>query len=288
MPWSGWASPASRALIATSSHGQQGAERAAQWLDDAQASLELYAGHPAVAFADLAAEVATEVRLLRAIQAELAVHAPNAEALPRRRPRRAGPQPPGLADIGGPALVACMGDPLRFPTGKAFRSFTGLVPKASRPATPTARARPCPRPDRRCCAPRWSEAPTTPGGSTRSWRGSTTSRWSSGAKTTSARWGGRPPRRARLGGAAPGNPLRRLRHRGEPGGSPGGQGHHRRALRGHPRTARPETQQEVGEGPPKSSRRTVPATGTSRAHGATSGRASSRQSTRSSSRRSNG
>ena len=33
-------------------------------------TVALYAGHPAVALADLAAEVATEVRLLRAVQAE--------------------------------------------------------------------------------------------------------------------------------------------------------------------------------------------------------------------------
>jgi hypothetical protein len=38
---------------------------------------------------------------------------------------------PGLADVGGPALAACMGDPARFATGKRFRSFTGLTPKAS-------------------------------------------------------------------------------------------------------------------------------------------------------------
>ncbi|HYZ99736.1 MAG TPA: IS110 family transposase, partial [Acidimicrobiales bacterium] len=37
---------------------------------------------------------------------------------------------PGLADIGGPALAATMGDPSRFRTGKQFRSFTGLVPRA--------------------------------------------------------------------------------------------------------------------------------------------------------------
>ena len=48
-------------------------------------------------------EVATEVRLLRAVQAE----------------------------VGGPALVACMGDPGRFGRGKRFRSFTGLAPRAS-------------------------------------------------------------------------------------------------------------------------------------------------------------
>jgi len=120
------------ALIVNVSHGHQGAERARQWLDAAQVSLELYAGHPAVAFGDLAAEVATEVRLLRATQAELAVHAAERE----KRYCLVDPQGlarslPGLADIGGPALVASMGDPARFPTVKAFRSFTGLVPRAS-------------------------------------------------------------------------------------------------------------------------------------------------------------
>jgi hypothetical protein len=38
---------------------------------------------------------------------------------------------PGLADVGGPALAACMGDPARFRHGKQFRSYTGLAPKAS-------------------------------------------------------------------------------------------------------------------------------------------------------------
>jgi hypothetical protein len=32
-----------------------------------------------------------------------------------------------LADLGGPALAACMGDQARFRHGKQFRSFTGLV-----------------------------------------------------------------------------------------------------------------------------------------------------------------
>ena len=38
---------------------------------------------------------------------------------------------PGLAEVGGPALAACMGDPARFRGGKQFRSYTGLTPKAS-------------------------------------------------------------------------------------------------------------------------------------------------------------
>jgi len=120
------------ALIAKHSHGHQGADRARQWIGAAQASIELYAGHPTVAFADLAAEIATEVRLLRAVQAELATHATERETAYRWvDPLELARSLPGVADIGGPALVAAMGDPKRFARGKQFRSFTGLVPKAS-------------------------------------------------------------------------------------------------------------------------------------------------------------
>jgi transposase len=120
------------AVIAQASNNHLGAARACQWLEAARASLALYDGHPAVDFAGLAAEVATEVRLLRATCAKLAAHAAERES----RYRQAGPAGlarslPGLAEVGGPALVACMGDPARFATGKKFRSFTGLAPKAS-------------------------------------------------------------------------------------------------------------------------------------------------------------
>jgi transposase len=119
-------------LIAKVSHGQQGHERARQWIDAACASLALYAGHDAVAFAELAAEVTSEVRLLRAVHAELARHEPEREARYRAvDPEGLARSLPGLANVGGPALVACMGDARRFPNAKAFRSFTGLVPKAS-------------------------------------------------------------------------------------------------------------------------------------------------------------
>lgn len=47
------------------SNNHQGLERAEQWLDAARASIELYGNHPVVAFADLAAEVASEIHLLR-------------------------------------------------------------------------------------------------------------------------------------------------------------------------------------------------------------------------------
>ena len=117
------------ALIEKASYGHQGADRAQQWLEAASLSVELYSGHPAVAFADLAAEVLTEVRLLRAVQAELATHAAARETCYRWvDPLELARSLPGVAEIGGPALVAAIGDPTRFPNGKAFRSYTGLVP----------------------------------------------------------------------------------------------------------------------------------------------------------------
>lgn len=120
------------AVIAKASRNHQGAERAREWIAAAHAALELYAGHPAVAFADLAAEVATEVRLLRAVQAELAAHAAEREDAYRWvDPGALARSLPGFAEVGAPALIACLGDPDRFRRGKQVRSFTGLVPKAS-------------------------------------------------------------------------------------------------------------------------------------------------------------
>jgi transposase len=120
------------AVIAKASNNHRGAERAAEWITAAEASIELYAGHPAVAFTDLAAEVATEVRLLRAVQAELAAHATEREDAYRWvDPGALARSLPGLAEVGGPALVATLGDPRRFRRGKQVRAFTGLAPRAS-------------------------------------------------------------------------------------------------------------------------------------------------------------
>jgi len=119
-------------LIAKASHNHQGVDRARQWIAAAEASLELYGDHPAVSFTDIAAEIATEVRLLRTVQVELAAHATEREhAYQHVDPDGLARSLPGVADIGGPALTAAIGDPTRFPTGKQFRSYTGLVPKAS-------------------------------------------------------------------------------------------------------------------------------------------------------------
>jgi transposase len=119
-------------LIARASNGHLGAERAERWLAAARASVELYGDHPAASFPDLAAEVTTEVRLLRAVEAEAAVHAAERECCYRWVDQlELARSLPGLAEVGGPALVATMGEASRFGTGKQFRSFTGLAPRAS-------------------------------------------------------------------------------------------------------------------------------------------------------------
>lgn len=119
-------------VIATASRSQQGDERAGEWLTAARGALELYGDHPGVAFADLADEVVTEIRLLRAIQAELARHEEFREASYRRvDPDELARSLPGVKTVGGPALVATMRSADRFPSAAHFRSFTGLAPKAS-------------------------------------------------------------------------------------------------------------------------------------------------------------
>jgi transposase len=120
------------AVIAKASRNQQGAARAEQWLAAAQAAVELYDDHPAVAFTDLAAEVATEVRLLRAIEAESAIHASEREIAYRwADPGQLARTLPGLGEVGGPVLAAVMGEASRFPTGAHFTSYLGLAPRAS-------------------------------------------------------------------------------------------------------------------------------------------------------------
>lgn len=74
------------AVIVKTSNNHLGQDRAAQWIAAALASVELYGGDSAVAFTDLAAEVATEV-------------APTGDRAGARRPRRG---PGGRLPGGGP------------------------------------------------------------------------------------------------------------------------------------------------------------------------------------------
>jgi transposase len=119
------------ALIAKASHGQQGQARAEAWLAAARAAVELYGEHPAVAFTDLGAEIATEVRLLRAVQTELDSHAAERETCYRWvDPAQLARSLPGIALVGGPALTAVIGRAQRFPSAAHFKSYLGLAPRA--------------------------------------------------------------------------------------------------------------------------------------------------------------
>jgi transposase len=99
-------------LITAASGKQQDQERARQWRAAAEAAVELYGDHPAVPYDELAAEVATEVRLLRAIQGELAAHAAAREQhYLQVDPRQIARSLPGFAEISAPVLIAAMGRP---------------------------------------------------------------------------------------------------------------------------------------------------------------------------------
>src|SRR6266511_2846538 len=181
-------------LIGKASGGQHGQQRATHWLAAARAALQLYGDHPAVAFTDLAAEVHTEVRLLRATQAELAAHAPQREYCYRWvDPLGLARSLPGLAEVGGPALVATMGDAHRFAAASRFRSFTGLDPRASETGNTDRKGQPISKAGNRLLRTTWSAPPTPPAARTPSSPASTTCRWSSAARTTSARSAWSPP-----------------------------------------------------------------------------------------------
>ena len=120
------------ALIRRTSRGHLGDDRADAWLRVARDAVDLYGDDLAVAFDDLAAEMATEARLLRAVLGERDRHARAREAAYRQvDPDGLARTLPGVAEIGGPILVAVMGDPTRFSDAAAFKRFSGLTPKAS-------------------------------------------------------------------------------------------------------------------------------------------------------------
>lgn len=135
-------------LIGKASRGHHGQERAEAWLDVARSALDLYEQDPAVPFADLAAEMATEARLLRAVLAERDHHARDREEAYRHV------DPAGLArtlPASPPSAAPCWWPPW------ATRPGSPTLPRSSgspasphehqRPATPTGRAKPCARPD---------------------------------------------------------------------------------------------------------------------------------------------
>ena len=103
------------AIIVGASNDHLGAERADDWLESATRSSELYAKHAAFAADALADDVLTDLRLLTAIEGELARHAAARErAYCAADSKQLARSLPGVSTIGAPALVALMGRPGRF------------------------------------------------------------------------------------------------------------------------------------------------------------------------------
>jgi transposase len=119
-------------LITTTSRGQLGAAKTQALRAAAAEAVALWDGDSAVALDDLAAEIASEVRLLRAAETERARHQSVRDtAMARVDPTGLAASLPGLGPVGSSQLVATMGRPGRFPNASAFKAFTGLTPRAS-------------------------------------------------------------------------------------------------------------------------------------------------------------
>jgi transposase len=94
-------------------------------------ALALYGDSDAVPYEALAADLATEIALLEAIEAARAPHERRREELYAQvDPTGLARSVPGIGDK-GPLAAAVVGRPGRFPDADAFCSFTGLVPRAS-------------------------------------------------------------------------------------------------------------------------------------------------------------
>src|SRR5919197_3896481 len=119
-------------LIVTTSRGQLGQAKTQALRTAAAEAVALWEGDSAIAIQDLVAEVASEVRLVRAAEAERARHEQARDAaMVHVDPAGLAASLPGLGPVGTTQLVATMGRPGRFPNGGAFKAFTGLTPRAN-------------------------------------------------------------------------------------------------------------------------------------------------------------
>jgi transposase len=119
-------------LVHTESRGKLGDDKVRALRTAAEAALQLWGEDPAIALSDLVEEIATEIRLLRLAETERARHeAARDAALAHVDPAGLATTLPGLGPVGATQLLATMGRPGRFRNAAAFKSFTGLAPKAS-------------------------------------------------------------------------------------------------------------------------------------------------------------
>jgi Transposase len=239
-------------FAATVSRGRHGHAKAAAWIAAATDAVELYGTTDAVPFAALAADLATEIALLTALEAARAptrvgVNSSTSGSIPtpwparcpaspkragaghrHRRPRRALPKrrPVRLLHRPGPRRLGDRRDRPQRPS-----HHQGRQPQAAPDALPRRRHRPQARP---AAGPHLLRPDGQAGRQPHQGPGGR----------------GRAPGQTAVAGTPTPEPLRRLRHRRHPGRSRPGQSDHRRALhraRGDPPAS--TVQEEDGEGP---------------------------------------
>lgn len=120
-------------LIGRVSHGHGDATaKAEQFRTVARDAVALYGDDIAVPFAALADEIATEIRIIHTLEAERVRHEDAREqAYQTVDGDQLARSLPGMKRVGGPMLVAVMGNPDRFRNAAAFKSYIGLTPRAS-------------------------------------------------------------------------------------------------------------------------------------------------------------
>ena len=115
-------------LVRTASNGHHKEPFVLQLRAAAGEAVALY-GHGELDFAALAEDIALEVRLIGATNAEIdALDSRIATLYAQADPAGIVTSVPGIGEVLAPAIVGRLGDPARFASLSAVRSFTGLVP----------------------------------------------------------------------------------------------------------------------------------------------------------------
>jgi transposase len=237
--------------ITRASNGHLDAHRADAYLACARAALALDANDPAVAFSDLADELASEIRLLRAAETELARHQSAREAHYHRvDPEQLARSLPGIATVGGPLVVAALGRPGRFATGAQVRAYTGLTPRASQTGDTDRKGQPMSKAGSARLRTLLLRAADTARTQDPSSPSSTTPKWSTAAPPTSKPCAWSPPTSPSGSGSslAAAGPTWSVTPTAGRSACPG-QAAHRRALHRPRPGAPPASQQEDGKAP---------------------------------------
>lgn len=115
-------------IVRTVSRGHHKDAFVAQLRAAAGEAIALYGGGE-LDFAELADDIATEVRLIRAVNDEIVViDARIATLYSKADPAGIVASVPGIGSVLAPAILGRLGDPARFASLAAVRAFTGLVP----------------------------------------------------------------------------------------------------------------------------------------------------------------